>query len=279
MKKIKWLLLLGILVLLFGYKFNDLNPKINISNEKSKDAGYITIEKDHIYYGNLLLVNHDNPVQEIGVKRDIINLIEHQNHMQGYQLLDPDIRISEQVAERFSTMVNAAKKDHVDHFMINSGFRSLEEQSQLYEEMGPAYALPAGFSEHNLGISLDIGSTLKRMEDAEEGKWLEKNSWKYGFILRYPKDKSAITGIQYEPWHFRYVGLPHSAIMYEKNLTLEQYQDYLKKKTSISVHYEDKKYYISYYDFKGESSKKVAVTRNYEISGDNRSGIIVTGTN
>lgn len=278
MKKIKWILLLGILVLLFGYKFNDGNKKINISYEKSEDTTYITIENEHVYHGNLLLVNNENPLQDIGVKRDVINLIEHQDHMQEYQLLDPNIMISELVAERFSVMVNAAKKDQVDHFIINSGFRSFEEQNQLYEEMGPAYALPAGFSEHNLGLAVDIGSTLERMEDAEEGKWLEKNSWKYGFILRYPKDKTAITGIQYEPWHFRYVGLPHSAIMYEKNYTLEQYLDYIKKKKSFSVLYEGKKYYISYYDFKGEPSIKVAVNRNYEISGDNRSGIIVTGT-
>lgn len=273
-----WMLLLGILVLLFGYKFNDLSPKINISEEKSGNTTNITIENDQIYYGNLLLVNQDYPVQDIGVKRDIIDLIEHQNHMQGYQLLDHNIKISEQVAERFSVMINAAKKDHVDHFMINSGFRSFEEQNQLYEEMGAAYALPAGFSEHNLGLGLDVGSTLHKMDEAEEGKWLEKNSWKYGFILRYPKDKTAITGIQYEPWHFRYVGLPHSAIMYKKNFTLEQYLDYVKKKKSISVHYEGKKYFISYYDLKGEASKEIAVTSNYEISGDNKSGIIVTGT-
>ncbi|MCR2821330.1 M15 family metallopeptidase [Lederbergia panacisoli] len=277
MKKIKWIVLLGILVLLFGYKFSDGNREINISNEKSKDTSHITIEKEHVYYGNLLLVGLDNPVQDIGVQRDVIYLSGHPDYIQEYQLLDPAIMLSEMVAERFSAMVNAAKKDHVNHFMINSGFRSFEEQNQLYEEMGPAYALPAGFSEHNLGLALDIGSTLNKMEDAEEGKWLEKNSWKYGFILRYPKDKTAITGIQYEPWHFRYVGLPHSAIMFKKNYTLEQYLDYVKKKKSFSLRYEGKKYYISYYDFKGKPSIKAAVSRNYEISGDNKSGIIVTG--
>ena len=79
--------------------------------------------------------------------------------------------------------------------------------------MGSDYALPAGYSEHNLGLSLDIGSTQKKMEKAPEGKWIEENVWKHGFVLRYPKNKSNITGIQYEPWHIRYVGLPHSAIM------------------------------------------------------------------
>ena len=73
------------------------------------------------------------------------------------------------------------------------------------------------------------------MNQAPEGKWLTKNAWTYGFILRYPKDKTAITGIQYEPWHFRYVGLPHSLIMQQKNLALEQYLEYLKEEKTIST--------------------------------------------
>lgn len=73
------------------------------------------------------------------------------------------------------------------------------------------------------------------MDRAPEGKWIEKNAWKYGFILRYPSDKTDVTGIQYEPWHIRYVGLPHSTIMQKMNLALEEYLDYLKKEESISV--------------------------------------------
>ncbi len=73
------------------------------------------------------------------------------------------------------------------------------------------------------------------MERAPEGKWIEENAWKYGFILRYPEDKTELTGIQYEPWHIRYVGLPHSAIMKEKNFVLEEYMDYLKEEKTISV--------------------------------------------
>lgn len=86
--------------------------------------------------------------------------------------------------------------------------------------MGADYALPAGHSEHNLGLALDVGSTQMKMDKAPEGEWIEENSWKYGFILRYPLDKTDVTGIQYEPWHIRYVGLPHSAIIREMNLDL-----------------------------------------------------------
>ncbi len=132
-------------------------------------------------------------------------------------------------------IVDAARKEGIHHFLMSSGYRDFKEQSKLYQEIGANYALPAGYSEHNLGLSLDVGSTQKKMEKAPEGKWVEKNVWKYGFILRYPKNKSNITGIQYEPWHIRYVGLHHSAIMKKKNFTLEEYLDFLKAKKEISA--------------------------------------------
>jgi D-alanyl-D-alanine carboxypeptidase len=75
--------------------------------------------------------------------------------------------------------------------MINSGYRDNKEQGQLYKDMGADYALPAGYSEHNLGLALDIGSTQPDMNQAPEGKWLTKNTWTYGFILLCPKDKTA----------------------------------------------------------------------------------------
>ncbi|MCZ0853009.1 D-alanyl-D-alanine carboxypeptidase family protein, partial [Brevibacillus laterosporus] len=107
---------------------------------------------------------------------------------------------------------------------------------------------------------------------------IEENSWKYGFILRYPLDKTDVTGIQYEPWHIRYVGLPHSAIMQEMNLALEEYLDYLKEEKSISVSVDGKKYTISYYPISQNETIKVEVPANeqYEISGNNIDGVIVT---
>src|SRR5690606_10198529 len=114
------------------------------------------------------------------------------------------------------------------------------------------------------------------MEWAEEGKWIEENSWKYGFILRYPKDKTHITGIEYEPWHIRYVGLPHSVIMKEKNFVLEEYLAYLKNEKRISVKANDKNYLISYYPVLGTENIRIQKDSSYEISGDNMEGIIVT---
>ena len=114
------------------------------------------------------------------------------------------------------------------------------------------------------------------MAEAPEGKWMEKNAWKYGFILRYPADKTDITGIQYEPWHIRYIGLPHSVIMEEKHFVLEEYLDYLKEEKKISATIGGKKYTITYYPITDSTTIPVPANGQYEISGNNMDGIILT---
>lgn len=236
----------------------------------------IQITEEQIYQGNLLLVNNEYPVHEEGIKSDVVNLSMHNEFTQGYVLLGNEIYLSKDIAHIFSEMIAAARKDGLDSFATTSGFRSFEEQNILYQEMGSDRALPPGYSEHNFGLALDVGSTQMKMEDAPEGKWIGKNAWKYGFILRYPKDKTDITGIQYEPWHIRYVGLPHSAIMYEKDLVLEEYLDYLKEEQDISVNVNGEKYTVSYYPISQGLTIKVPVNYHYEISGNNMDGVIVT---
>ena len=172
-------------------------------------------------------------------------------------------------------VVDAAGKDGVQHFLMSSGYRDFKEQSKLYKEMGSDYALPAGYSEHNLGLSLDVGSTQKKMEKASEGKWIEENVWKHGFVLRYPKNKSNITGIQYEPWHIRYVGLPHSAIMQKEFHTRGIFR-VLKEEKEVSTEVEGKKYTVSYYKVSENTKVNVPANKQYEISGNNMDGVIVT---
>ncbi|MNC64126.1 D-alanyl-D-alanine carboxypeptidase [compost metagenome] len=114
------------------------------------------------------------------------------------------------------------------------------------------------------------------MGQAAEGKWLKQHAGAYGFILRYPKDKVAITGIQYEPWHFRYVGLPHSVIMQTNGFTLEEYLDYLKEKKTVSTTVNGESYEIAYYPAGKKTTVYVPANRRYEISGNNMDGVIVT---
>ncbi|MFJ7756403.1 VanY-A/VanY-F/VanY-M family D-Ala-D-Ala carboxypeptidase [Peribacillus muralis] len=235
------------------------------------------ISKEQIYQGNLLLVNSEYPVHQKSVKSDILDLFGHKELTKGYGILDSEMKLSENVAQEFLKMISAAEKDGVHHFLINSGYRDLNEQREIYQKAGPDYALPAGYSEHNLGLSLDVGSSQMKMSEAPEGKWIEKNAWKYGFILRYPRDKIDITGIQYEPWHIRYVGLPHSAIMHKKNFALEEYLKYLKKEKMASAIVNGIKYTISYYSVSENMTIKVPKNNNYDISGNNIDGVIVTG--
>ncbi|MGE7613716.1 M15 family metallopeptidase [Paenibacillus sp. NPDC101420] len=280
----KWFFLV-IVVLFLGYaaarylpdtgNLADKNDKIQKGSIRDSDSLKV-VTQDQVYQGDLLLVNKQYPVHEDSVKSDIVTLFDQKDLVQGYGLLDTSIRLSESVAHKFNKMIKAAEKDGVNHFLISSGYRDFEEQEQLYEEKGSDYALPAQYSEHNLGLSLDIGSSQSEMSKAPEGKWLEKNAWKYGFILRYPKDKTEITGIKYEPWHFRYVGLPHSAIIYEKGIVLEQYLDLLKENSEISTVVDGKTYTVNYYPVSGYTSIKIPKEGQYKTSGDNMDGVIVT---
>ncbi|KIQ91496.1 D-alanyl-D-alanine carboxypeptidase [Bacillus sp. L_1B0_8] len=256
----------------------EIDVKIDGENSAVKNANMEQVEvaKEQIYKGDLLLVNKDYPVKKDSIRSDIINVNHNSELVRGYVIFDRNLRLSKDVVKKFLNVVDAAGKESVNHFLISSGYRDFQEQKQLYEKMGSDYALPAGYSEHNLGLSLDIGSTQKKMEKAPEGKWIEENVWKYGFVLRYPKNKSNITGIQYEPWHIRYVGLPHSAIMQKKNFTLEEYLEFLKEEKEVSTEVEGKKYTISYYKVSENTKVNVPANKQYEISGNNMDGVIVT---
>ncbi len=117
-----------------------------------------------------------------------------------------------------------------------SGYRTLEEQAALFStsisKQGVEHAISRnaypGRSEHNLGLALDIsttavGSISYSFGDTKAGMWVSTHAYQYGFILRYPQDKSDITGYVYEPWHYRYVGIDLAATLYASGQTLEEY--------------------------------------------------------
>ncbi|MEX3746294.1 MULTISPECIES: VanY-A/VanY-F/VanY-M family D-Ala-D-Ala carboxypeptidase [Lysinibacillus] len=236
----------------------------------------VEIPVEQIYQGNLLLVNSQHPVHNESIKSDVINLSAREELVKGYRVFNSETFLSEDIASKFSDMVLDAEEDGVSNFLITSGFRGLDEQAELYQEMGSNRAMPAGYSEHNLGLSLDVGSTQGKMEVAPEGEWIAENAWKYGFTLRYPEDKTDVTGIMNEPWHIRYVGLPHSAIMKEMNFVLEEYIDYLKEQKYISATVNGQNYEVYYYPVTENTTINVPANLRYEVSGNNTDGVIVT---
>lgn len=112
-----------------------------------------------------------------------------------------------------------------------SGFRSYSLQNDLYtrysnrdgKEAADRYSARPGHSEHQTGLAIDLNDITSAFANTAEGIWVAENSWRYGFILRYPKGKEVQTGYMYEPWHIRYVGVDVATKIYESGLCLEEY--------------------------------------------------------
>ena len=134
--------------------------------------------------------------------------------------------------EAFNKMQAAARAAGLNIY-ISSGFRSYSYQKTLYNNYvnrdgvtaADTYSARAGHSEHQSGLAFDVNTINDSFANTEEGKWLNDNCYKYGFILRYPKGKSDETGYQYEPWHFRYVGVELAEKLYNNGnwITVEDY--------------------------------------------------------
>lgn len=138
--------------------------------------------------------------------------------------------------EAYKKMKAAAAADGIT-FYFRSGYRSFAYQVQLRqqylatdpggEDAVDRYSAPPGCSEHQTGLAVDLDNGHGLMSDFDEtpaGKWLQDNAYKFGFIVRFPKGKEFITGYEYEPWHFRYIGVKDAKNFGPHNkLTLEEY--------------------------------------------------------
>ena len=144
---------------------------------------------------------------------------------------DSDILSSKVALDAFIKMYNAIKKDDLG-IVINSGFRSYEEQEELCnlyrslygDNYVERYVAKAGFSEHQTGLAFDIGSTSSNVfANSKEYEWMQDNAYKYGFIQRFPKGYEEVTGFRSEPWHYRYVGVKAAKYIHDNKITYEEY--------------------------------------------------------
>lgn len=144
---------------------------------------------------------------------------------------------SKEAREAFENMAAEARLSSYE-LVAFSTYRSFDYQTQLYEryvnndgqEAADRYSARPGYSEHQTGLSFDIGEkhfeqhfARESFGETEAGKWIAANAHKYGFIMRFPNGKEKITGYIYEPWHFRYVGVELAVEIYEAGTTLEEY--------------------------------------------------------
>lgn len=187
----------------------------------------------------MFLVNKNNPLP-----MDYDSRIETTMIFESWR----EYYLDSRAAKYFDDMLNAAKEDGID-LLVVSAYRTIEYQQQNFDNSvqdridnrGMTYdeayadtlaevALP-GESEHNAGLALDIMSEEYTsmdddgFENTEAFRWLDENAHKFGFILRYPKGKQEITGIIYEPWHYRFVGLYYANEIKESGLCLEEYYE------------------------------------------------------
>jgi len=143
--------------------------------------------------------------------------------------------------EKFIELWNAAKEEDI-HLMVNSSYRDYEEQKNIYEDYKASrgekkadeIAAHPGHSEHQTGLVVDMTSKNApedfKFKESEEYKWLKENAHKYGFIERYPEGKTFITGYSPESWHWRYVGIDAATVIYNENITYDEYYAYYIEK-------------------------------------------------
>lgn len=201
----------------------------------------------------LILVNKTNTVGESYVPENLIDVDK------SYTNGGKAVELEKKTAEAAISMIDAMKANEITNVSITSGYRTYEYQQTLFDRYcdqekaaHPAwsdtevkdyvltYSAYPGTSEHQTGLCLDLITTEmvglwnfgsetpdnpydKGFAETEAFEWLQNNAHKYGFILRFPENKTAVTGYSYESWHYRYVGVEHATKIYEQGITLEEY--------------------------------------------------------
>ena len=210
----------------------------NLEN-KTQESNYMEIQRLESILNNqyFILVNRENRLSENYVPN---NLIEIKSRFLNYA---EDDNLESTASEALNRMFNAAMEDGISLVGV-SGYRSYDMQRRLYdtrmiregEAQTRSYTAEAGASEHQTGLAIDILSDEysvldEGFENTRAFKWLNENCYKYGFILRYLKGKEDITGYNYEPWHFRYIGNEEAAMeIMNRGLTFEEYINEIKGK-------------------------------------------------
>ena len=214
-------------------KNNNLTSKEIVTNVNSNldTPFYENYELTDTSKDTLMIVNKHYKIED-NYKPDNLVTVDAEH---GY----PN-KIRSDVYEELKKMYEEAKKDNVKIF-IASPYRSYSDQNVLYtyyvntdgKKNADTYSARPGFSEHHTGLAMDLipeyGLDLDTFENSDGFKWMQENAYKFGFILRYPKDKEYITGYIYEPWHYRYVGTSAATTIKNEGLTFEEYYEYYVK--------------------------------------------------
>ena len=238
----------------------------------------LTLKRDQIHAGPLILVNPAHPLRS----REPAALVAVEERR-------PEILLERRTAGLLTACIQAA--GGVGQIVPVSGWRSLMEQQTIWDETwereGEAFtrsyvALP-GCSEHQTGLAIDLGLAAQEIDfirpnfpqDGPCGTF-RRLAPRYGFIQRYRRQKETLTSIAEEPWHFRFVGAPHAALMEENGLCLEEYRDFIRARPRICRMGRDRWASVSYHPCPEERLTLELADGCCQISGDNVGGFFLT---
>ena len=250
----------------------------------------LTLTEEQKYSGYLILVNAANGYR-FDENAGVVNPVDiRENQSVPYPVAREGLMLDASILPAVDRIIAACNEAMgTDYTSITSAYRTIEYQQRVWDEAayeyGDAYAeqyvAVPGFSEHHTGYALDFGIVYG---DGSEGSfsasdnavWMRDHCAEYGFIRRYAEDKTEITGISNEAWHFRYVGVPHATYMTQNNLCLEEYLDFLRTNTSqgspLSVSCDTGIFDV----FFTTDTVIPEPAGSYEISGNNVDGYIIT---
>lgn len=268
------------------------------------DSVIVTVNNSEIHEGNLILVNRNYPFvfPEEQPQTDLFTSKDR-----TYQLSTISLTLNTSLVPIFNQMLlDFSEATGCRKVLVTSGYRSYQTQKDLYEsrvksqgeEKASLYVALPGNSEHHAGLAIDMviftDGRQYYFPEYEDAAWIIENAPEYGFFLRYTEKAQEITGCASEPWHYRYVGTPHARLITDMDRCFEEYHDYLhtfvwegerllvaedgSTKTTDGFHLPNEGYMIYYVPAMEGASTDIPVPpdREYEISGDNANGFIVT---
>ena len=283
----------------------ETDPEASTTSDPTQQSSYlftsVTVSEDDLGTGHLVLVNNNIKLLTEVNEDELVTVREYKNS--AYWVKDYSVLVLPDTMDALNEMLLAFyEATGNSNVMVRSGYRSFAYQQELYEdelestgEDSSTLVAQAGYSEHHTGYAIDFttynGSSYSDFDGTGDYEWIMENCYKYGFINRYPEGKESLTLIDNEPWHFRYVGIPHAKVMYDYDMCLEEYISFLKNYTIDSgflyVQNDDGAEYIIYYvPLSDPDSTTIYVplmddgvtAYPYEISGNNVDGFIVTVT-
>ena len=215
-----------------------INNKVNTKKAGRYEISYSVCDTNNNCIKEKRVVNVKEKTEEVVVHEPVIEEKNGITYVDGILLVNKKYGLPKNydpgVNKEALEMVKLMQKDAEVlglNLPIVSSYRSYKTQEKLHatyakkdgEEKASTYSALAGHSEHQTGLAFDLGSTDSSFANTNEAKWLKENAHLYGFIIRYPKDKTNITGYIYEPWHVRYLGKDVAKKVWQSGLTLEEY--------------------------------------------------------